>query len=180
MALIRLEVRYSHTALCLCAILVRCAHLQELCPFPAPEIRHVLARYPRAQRMLLLLLPTPLPLPTVSSHLHSHLLLCAEFLWAQEEHRNAGAWAFVRPRFRNLLGLQVCRLPSAHNGHLSLACCPPHLLLRVDYTSTCPVQLRYAGRDECAAPAVAIGDVHRAEADLCLSAPFAPLDSLPM
>lgn len=31
----------------------------------------------------------------------------AEFVWSQEEHRNSGAWSFVEPRFRNLLGLHL-------------------------------------------------------------------------
>ena len=25
-------------------------------------------------------------------------------IWSQEEHRNMGAWNFVEPRFRNLVG----------------------------------------------------------------------------
>ncbi|RCN50688.1 hypothetical protein ANCCAN_03301 [Ancylostoma caninum] len=28
-----------------------------------------------------------------------------EFVWSQEEGRNAGAWSFVRPRFENALGI---------------------------------------------------------------------------
>ena len=30
-----------------------------------------------------------------------------EYVWSQEEARNAGAWSFVRPRFASALGLQV-------------------------------------------------------------------------
>ncbi|KAL3287362.1 hypothetical protein HHI36_001836, partial [Cryptolaemus montrouzieri] len=26
------------------------------------------------------------------------------FVWCQEEHRNMGAWSFIKPRFENLIG----------------------------------------------------------------------------
>ena len=29
------------------------------------------------------------------------------FIWSQEEHRNMGAWSFVQPRFRNLVGVNL-------------------------------------------------------------------------
>ena len=29
----------------------------------------------------------------------------SEFVWSQEEHRNAGAWSFVQPRFKNMIGI---------------------------------------------------------------------------
>jgi len=29
----------------------------------------------------------------------------SEFIWSQEEHRNFGAWSFVRPRFANMVGV---------------------------------------------------------------------------
>ncbi|TMW39675.1 hypothetical protein DOY81_015245, partial [Sarcophaga bullata] len=29
------------------------------------------------------------------------------FVWSQEEHRNMGAWSFVKPRFENLVGKQL-------------------------------------------------------------------------
>lgn len=29
----------------------------------------------------------------------------SEFVWSQEEHRNAGAWSFVQPRFKNMVGI---------------------------------------------------------------------------
>ena len=32
-------------------------------------------------------------------------LLHLEYVWSQEEHRNAGAWAFVAPRMANLVGV---------------------------------------------------------------------------
>ena len=28
-------------------------------------------------------------------------------MWSQEEHRNMGAWNFVAPRFRNLVGVAL-------------------------------------------------------------------------
>ena len=53
--------------------------LEQLCPFPVQQLQQILARYTSAK----------------------------EFVWAQEEPRNAGAWSFVEPRFSNLVG---CRL----------------------------------------------------------------------
>ena len=44
--------------------------LEQLCPFPAQELQDVLKIYPNVKK----------------------------FVWSQEEHRNAGAWTFVRPR----------------------------------------------------------------------------------
>ena len=29
------------------------------------------------------------------------------YVWSQEEHRNQGAWSFVFPRFRNLVGVNL-------------------------------------------------------------------------
>ena len=53
--------------------------LEELCPFPASELRKVVGQYKNA----------------------------TEFVWAQEEHRNMGFWSFVGPRFQNILGLRL-------------------------------------------------------------------------
>lgn len=30
-----------------------------------------------------------------------------EFVWSQEEHRNMGAWSFIRPRFENMCGRKI-------------------------------------------------------------------------
>jgi len=35
------------------------------------------------------------------------LFLCLDFVWCQEEHRNAGGWSFVGPRFQNVVGVKV-------------------------------------------------------------------------
>ena len=53
--------------------------IEELCPFPTHEIRNVLSEYKNAK----------------------------EFVWAQEEHQNMGAWFFVKPRMENLLGVRL-------------------------------------------------------------------------
>jgi 2-oxoglutarate dehydrogenase E1 component len=50
--------------------------VEELYPFPAEEIRDALARFPGTR----------------------------EVLWVQEEPRNMGAWTFVEPRLREVLG----------------------------------------------------------------------------
>lgn len=33
--------------------------------------------------------------------------LFTEFVWSQEEHRNMGAWSFIRPRFENMCGRKI-------------------------------------------------------------------------
>ncbi|XP_031548562.1 probable 2-oxoglutarate dehydrogenase E1 component DHKTD1, mitochondrial [Actinia tenebrosa] len=53
--------------------------LEALTPFPADVIKDELKKYPAAK----------------------------EFVWSQEEHRNMGAWTFVAPRFKNILGIQL-------------------------------------------------------------------------
>ena len=55
--------------------------IEELCPFPAEEIRQEMKKYPNAK----------------------------EFLWCQEEHRNQGPWSFINPRFANIIGHHVSR-----------------------------------------------------------------------
>jgi 2-oxoglutarate dehydrogenase E1 component len=65
------------------------ARVEELYPFPADEIRETLARFPGVQ----------------------------EVVWAQEEPRNMGAWTFVEPRLREVLG----ELPLRYEGRAERA-----------------------------------------------------------
>ena len=53
--------------------------VEELSPFPAAALRDILKKYKNA----------------------------SEFVWAQEEHRNQGAWSFAAPRFERVLGLKL-------------------------------------------------------------------------
>lgn len=53
--------------------------LEELCPFPALGIQKLVAKYSNAK----------------------------EFIWCQEEPRNGGAWNFIEPRFRNVVGINL-------------------------------------------------------------------------
>ncbi|TMW42873.1 hypothetical protein DOY81_012046 [Sarcophaga bullata] len=53
--------------------------LESLCRIPAYELQQEIAKYKNA----------------------------STFVWSQEEHRNMGAWSFVKPRFENLVGKQV-------------------------------------------------------------------------
>jgi 2-oxoglutarate dehydrogenase E1 component len=53
--------------------------LEELYPFPVEQLREVL----------------------------TNLLDCKSFLWVQEEHENMGAWRYVEPLFRRLLGVDL-------------------------------------------------------------------------
>lgn len=41
---------------------------------------------------------------------HYNLVVLLEFIWAQEEAQNMGAWSFVEPHFRKKLGLEVSQL----------------------------------------------------------------------
>ena len=62
--------------------------LEELCPFPADELRQEIKKYPNAK----------------------------EFLWCQEEHRNQGAWSFIDPRFKNIVGFHVRSFECSHRN----------------------------------------------------------------
>ncbi|CAB3236003.1 unnamed protein product [Arctia plantaginis] len=53
--------------------------VEALAPFPLQDLQRELERYPNARK----------------------------FIWSQEEHRNMGAWSFVKPRFENLLGRKL-------------------------------------------------------------------------
>ncbi|XP_037952832.1 probable 2-oxoglutarate dehydrogenase E1 component DHKTD1 homolog, mitochondrial [Teleopsis dalmanni] len=53
--------------------------LESLSPFPIHELQEELGKYKNAKT----------------------------FIWSQEEHRNMGAWSFVRPRFEYLIGKQL-------------------------------------------------------------------------
>lgn len=53
--------------------------IESLCPFPTSEISAELQKYPNAKK----------------------------FIWSQEEHQNMGAWSFVQPRFRTMLGCDL-------------------------------------------------------------------------
>ena len=51
--------------------------IEQLCPFPVADLQNEISKYPNAKK----------------------------FVWSQEEHRNMGAWSFIEPRFRNLVGV---------------------------------------------------------------------------
>ena len=53
--------------------------LEELSPFPAQPLQQLLTKYNQAK----------------------------EFVWCQEEPRNGGAWSFIEPRVRNIVGLNL-------------------------------------------------------------------------
>jgi probable 2-oxoglutarate dehydrogenase E1 component DHKTD1 len=53
--------------------------VESLCPFPVHEIIEQLSIYKNAKT----------------------------FIWSQEEHRNMGAWTFVKPRFENMCGHHI-------------------------------------------------------------------------
>ena len=58
---------------------VALVRLEQLVPFPTSELQSVVVKYPN----------------------------CQSFIWCQEEHRNSGAWSFVNPRFRSLVGVEL-------------------------------------------------------------------------
>uniref|UniRef100_A0A0N4ZSZ6 RRM domain-containing protein n=1 Tax=Parastrongyloides trichosuri TaxID=131310 RepID=A0A0N4ZSZ6_PARTI len=53
--------------------------VESLCPFPVNELQEIKKIYPNA----------------------------TNFVWSQEEPRNAGAWTFISPRFENALGIKL-------------------------------------------------------------------------
>ncbi|XP_028168209.1 probable 2-oxoglutarate dehydrogenase E1 component DHKTD1 homolog, mitochondrial [Ostrinia furnacalis] len=58
---------------------VAIVRVEALSPFPLQGLQKELEKYPNARK----------------------------FIWSQEEHRNMGAWTFVKPRFENLLGRKL-------------------------------------------------------------------------
>ena len=58
---------------------VAVVRIEQLYPWPAAELKSVLDRYPSAR----------------------------EWVWVQEESQNMGAWTFVAPRLRDLLGVEI-------------------------------------------------------------------------
>ncbi|GAB0099368.1 Probable 2-oxoglutarate dehydrogenase E1 component DHKTD1 homolog, mitochondrial [Sergentomyia squamirostris] len=58
---------------------VAIVRVESLCPFPVHELNTELDKYKNAKT----------------------------FIWSQEEHRNMGAWTFVKPRFENLLARKI-------------------------------------------------------------------------
>ncbi|XP_075976075.1 putative 2-oxoadipate dehydrogenase complex component E1 homolog [Anticarsia gemmatalis] len=58
---------------------VAIVRVEALAPFPLHDLQRELDKYPNARK----------------------------FIWSQEEHRNMGAWSFVKPRFENLLGRKL-------------------------------------------------------------------------
>ncbi|OWR45857.1 2-oxoglutarate dehydrogenase [Danaus plexippus plexippus] len=58
---------------------VAIVRVELLCPFPVQTIQAELQKYTNARK----------------------------FIWCQEEHRNMGAWSFVKPRFENLVGRKL-------------------------------------------------------------------------
>ncbi|XP_052754549.1 probable 2-oxoglutarate dehydrogenase E1 component DHKTD1 homolog, mitochondrial [Galleria mellonella] len=49
---------------------------------------------------------TPFPLQALQKELNKYPN-ARKFIWSQEEHRNMGAWSFVKARFENLLGRRL-------------------------------------------------------------------------
>lgn len=35
------------------------------------------------------------------------MVLFSGVVWSQEEHRNMGAWSFIKPRFENMCGKKI-------------------------------------------------------------------------
>lgn len=65
--------------------------LEAICPFPLEELSDSLGNF-----------------SNVKGKFNSfYLLQSLEYIWSQEEPRNAGCWNFVNPRFINGLGLTV-------------------------------------------------------------------------
>lgn len=60
---------------------VALVRVEELCPFPASDIQKLVEKYEQV----------------------------SEVFWIQEEPQNQGAWTYIEPRLRQLLGSKVSR-----------------------------------------------------------------------
>ena len=74
---------------------------------------------------------------------HINQVVLLEFIWAQEEAENMGAWSFVEPHFRRKLGIEVSQMM--------------HPILNITVVF---VQLTYRGRRASAVPATGIKRIH--------------------
>jgi probable 2-oxoglutarate dehydrogenase E1 component DHKTD1 len=118
--------------------------LELLSPFPSVDLQQTLAKYPNART----------------------------FVWSQEEHRNSGAWTFVKPRFENLgVKVSLVALVPAFCPILGARLSSPLLTF-----SCAAFQLTYAGRSESSVPAVGSTVVHAKEAQQVLVDTFECFD----
>lgn len=134
--------------------------LESLCPFPVQELQQILNNYTNA----------------------------TEVIWSQEEHRNNGAWSFIKPRFENFLGRQVRNeklymLTMRKTENLIQDCLHTLIYYNINgniiiissllnIENTCVLQIKYKGRGVLATPAVGVGRVHRAEVEQVLNSTF--------
>ena len=83
---------------------VAIVRVESLSPFPAPHLQAILSSYKNAQSKFMRKCLSP----TCSTSREALInILIIEFTWSQEEHRNAGPWTFLSPRFANLVGCKV-------------------------------------------------------------------------
>ncbi|CAG0884050.1 unnamed protein product, partial [Darwinula stevensoni] len=81
---------------------VAIVRVESLSPFPAPHLQAILSFYKNAQSKFTRKFLSPACCSASREALINILMI--EFTWSQEEHRNAGPWTFVSPRFANLVG----------------------------------------------------------------------------
>ena len=101
---------------------VAIVRLEELCPFPTQSLQKLVQKYPNVK----------------------------EHIWCQEEPRNGGAWSFIEPRFRRLVGLVI----SLINFKMNFLIICTFINLQ---------NLRYSGRPAIPAPAVGVSALHKIE-----------------
>lgn len=60
--------------------------------------------------------------------LFSQLFFCLieEFIWSQEEQRNMGAWAFIKPRFENMCGKKITYSGRCEGGTVAVGVAYKH------------------------------------------------------
>lgn len=78
---------------------VAIVRIESLCPFPVQEINQELEKYKKSKCKFF----SDYQFLACNSILH----FFSAFIWSQEEHRNMGAWTFVKPRFENMCGRKI-------------------------------------------------------------------------
>lgn len=87
---------------------VAIVRVESLCPFPVAEINQELEKYKNAKSAMLW---------KRGNEKKNNFFDISVVIWSQEEHKNMGAWTFVKPRFENMCGRKVSFAILHFGGH---------------------------------------------------------------
>lgn len=124
--------------------------IESLCPFPVGEINNELEKYKNAK--------SKFTSRDSDVEQRNNIFKISVVVWSQEEHRNMGAWAFVKPRFENMCGRKVIEMQLFFS-----------LLVWITVNS---LQIKYYGRSEGGTTAVGVSQWHKIEAADVVKSPF--------